>query len=160
LDSTLAELKQYPHVMPLIDLLHLGKSFRTRFLKYELTFVYGGASSSINQERVRAILDLAAPLSDLSQIGKMRDAYPLVITRIENILELIDQNAFPGAVALLSLSLCINAMRLEAITRETRIDLRRMAFFLVWKPYELRIRGIDKNPEKNKQRRGKDDLHI
>jgi hypothetical protein len=28
------------------------------------------------------------------------------------------------------------------------IDLLRTAFFLVWKLYELRIRGIDKNPEK------------
>jgi hypothetical protein len=39
LDRTLAGLKLYPHVMPLSDLLHLGKNFRTRFLKYELTFV-------------------------------------------------------------------------------------------------------------------------
>jgi hypothetical protein len=31
----------------------------------------------------------------------MRDAYPLALTRIENILQLIDQNAFPEAVALL-----------------------------------------------------------
>jgi hypothetical protein len=133
--------------MPLSDLLYLGKNFRTQFLKYELTFAYGGASSSISQERVRATLDLAAPLSDLSQIGKMRDAYPLVITRIENILELIDQNAFPKAVALLPLALCFHAMHLETVTRETRIDLLRTAFFLVWKLYELRIRGADKNPK-------------
>jgi hypothetical protein len=76
LDRTLAELKQYPHVMPPRDLLHLEKSFRTQFLKYELTFVYGSASSSISQERVRAILDLAAPLSDFSQIGKSETHTP------------------------------------------------------------------------------------
>jgi hypothetical protein len=148
LDGTLAELKQYPHVMPLSDLLHLGKTFSAWFLEYEPMFAYGGASSSISQERVRAILDLAVPLSDFSQIGKMRDVYPLVMTPIENILELIDQNAFPEAVALLPLSLCFYAMPLETITRETRIDLLRTTFFLMWKLYELRIRGIDKNPEK------------
>jgi hypothetical protein len=150
LNRTLEELRRYPDVMPLGDLLHLGKNFRTRFVKHELTFVYGGASSLINQDRVCAILDLAAPLTDLSQIGKMRDAYPLVLTRIENILQLINQNAFPEAVALLSLSLslCFNAMRLKIITRETQIDLLRIAFFLVWKLYELRIQGIDTNPEK------------
>jgi hypothetical protein len=91
---------------------------------------------------------LAAPLTDLSQVGKMRDAYPLVLTRIENILQLIDQNVFPEAVALLLLSLCFNAMRLETITRETRIDLLRIAFFLVWKLDELRIQGVDTNSEK------------
>jgi hypothetical protein len=58
----------------------------------------------------------------------MRDAYPLVITRIENILELIDQNAFPEAAALLPLSLCFHAMRLETIARETRIDFERPSF--------------------------------
>jgi hypothetical protein len=116
-------------------------------LKHQLTFAYGGASSSINQDRVRAVLDLAAPLTDLSQVGKMRDAYPLVLTRIENIMQLIDQNAFPEAVALLSLSLCFNAIRLETITRETRIDLLRIAFFLVWKLHELRIEGVNTNPE-------------
>jgi hypothetical protein len=134
--------------MLLSDLLHLGKNFRTRFLKHEVTFVYRGASSSINQDRVRAILDMAAPLTDLSQVGKMRDAYPLALTRIENILQLIDQNAFPEAVALLPLSLWFNAMRLETITRETRIDLLRIAFFLVWKLHDLIIQGVDTNPEK------------
>jgi hypothetical protein len=134
--------------MPFSDLLHLRKNFKTRFLKYELTFVYGGTSSSISQERVCAILDLATHPSDLSQIGKMHNAYPIVITWIENILELIGQNTFPEAAALLPLSLCFHPMRLETITRETRIDLLRTAFFLVWKPYELRISGIDKNPEK------------
>jgi hypothetical protein len=78
----------------------------------------------------------------------MRNAYPLILTRIENILQLIDQNAFPEAVTFLPLSLCFNAMRLETITRETRIDLLRMALFLVWKLHELRIQGIDTNPEK------------
>jgi hypothetical protein len=76
LNRTLEELKRYPNVMPLSDLVHLGKNFRTRFLKHELVFVYGGASSSINQDRVRAILDLTALLTDLSQVGKMLDAYP------------------------------------------------------------------------------------
>jgi hypothetical protein len=117
-------------------------------LKHELRFVYGGASSSVNQNRVRAILDLAAPLTDLSQVGKMRDAYPLVLTKIENILQMIDQNSFPDGVALLPLSLCFNAMRLVTVTRETRIDLLRIAFFLVRKLYELRIHGVNINPEK------------
>jgi hypothetical protein len=101
LNRTLEELRRYPDVMPLSDFLNLGKSFRTRFLKHKLTFVSGSANSSINQDRIRAILDLAAPLTDLSQVGKMRDACPLVVARIENFLHLISKNAFPEAVALL-----------------------------------------------------------
>jgi hypothetical protein len=48
LNRMLEELRRYPDVMPLSNLLHMGKNFKTRFLKHELTFVYGGASSSIN----------------------------------------------------------------------------------------------------------------
>jgi hypothetical protein len=148
LNRLLEELRQYPDVLPLSDLLHMGTNFRTWFLKHELTFVYSGANSSINQDRAHVILDLAAPLTDLSQIGKMRDACPGVLTRIQNILQLTNQNAFPEAVALLPLSLCFNAMGLETITRETRIDLLRIAFFRVCKLHELRIQGFDTNPEK------------
>jgi hypothetical protein len=107
-----------------------------------------GWCQQLNQDRVHVILDLAAPLTDLSQVGKMRDAYPFVLTRLQNILRQTNQNAFSEAVALLPLSLCFNAMRLETITRETRIDLLGIAFFLVWKLHELRIQGIDTNPEK------------
>jgi hypothetical protein len=117
-------------------------------LNHELTFVYRGASNSVNQDSVLAILDLAAPLTYLSQVGKMRGSYPLVLTKIENIMQMIDQNVFPEAVALLPLSLCFKAMRLETITHETRIDSLRIAFFLVWKLHELRIQGVDTNLEK------------
>jgi hypothetical protein len=48
LNRTLEKLGRYPDAVPLSNLLHLGKNFRTRFLKHELTFVYGGAVSSIN----------------------------------------------------------------------------------------------------------------
>jgi hypothetical protein len=90
LNGRLEELRRYPDLIPLSDLLHLEKNFRTRFLKHDLTFVYGGASSSINQGNVRAIFDLVAPLTDLSDVRKTRNAYPLILTRIENILQLID----------------------------------------------------------------------
>jgi hypothetical protein len=148
LNRTLEHLRRYPDVMLLSNLFHVGTNSRTWFLKHEFTFVYGGASSLIIQDRVRAILDLAPPLTDLSQVWTRHNTYPLVLTRIEKIPQLIDQNAFPEAVALLPLPLCFNAMRLETITRETRIDFLRIAFFLVWKPHELRIQGVDTNPDK------------
>jgi hypothetical protein len=86
--------------------------------------------------------------------------FPLAITQIQNILELIDQNAFPEAVALLPLSLCFHAMRLETITREIWIDSLRTAFFLGWKLYELRIRGIDQNLEKRAKERKERFSHL
>jgi hypothetical protein len=78
----------------------------------------------------------------------MRDAYPLVVTRMENIVELIDRGAIAKAVALLPLSLCFNAIRLETISRGMRTDLLRISFFLVRKLYEFRRNRIGSNPER------------
>jgi hypothetical protein len=61
---------------------------------------------------------------------------------------------------LLPLSLGFNAMHLETITPETRIDLLRTAFFLVWKLYGLKSQGVDTNPEKTSRRRETNNLHI
>jgi hypothetical protein len=72
------------------DFLYLAKNFRTRFLKHEPMFAYGMVDITISQARVREILRLEAPLTDLAQTEKMRDGYPLALMRIENILALVN----------------------------------------------------------------------
>jgi hypothetical protein len=152
LERVLTELTMYDAVLPLSDLLHLGKNFRTRFLKYMLTFTFGNSSRSIDPNKMRQILDLGAPLTDLTQVGKMRDAYPLVITRIAHIILLFENDAIAEGVVWLPLSLCFNAIRLENITRETRVFMLRVSFFLVRIAYENRRNGFDKNPETSKKK--------
>jgi hypothetical protein len=137
-DQMVLALKEYPGILPLSDLLHIAKNFRVRFLKYKLTFSSGHGCQAIDQDKVRAILDLQAPLTDLSPLGKMRDVYPIVLMRVEHIVALIEQDTIPEAVALLPMSLCFAAIRLETITRETRSTLLRINFFLAWKLYEMR----------------------
>jgi hypothetical protein len=148
LDYVLEFLDAYLGIIPLSDLLHLGKNFRTRFLEHLLIFMFSWVNVKIDLERVRGILTLKAPLLDLSPLGKMRDAYPLVLMRVENIVTLIENDAIAEAVALLPMALCFDAVRLETIPRETRFDLLQIAFFLVCALYELRELGIDTNPEK------------
>jgi hypothetical protein len=131
LERVVAEIRTYTKALPLSDLLHLGKNFRTRFLKYQLTFSDRGLTKSTDSERTRFILGLGAPLTDLSQIGKMRDAYPLVITRIEHINALFQNDAIAEGVAWLPLCLCFNAIRLENITRETRTFMLKISWFMI-----------------------------
>jgi hypothetical protein len=144
-------LEADPGDLPIRDILHLAKNFRTRFLKYSLAFANGRFKKTIDQNKVRAILHLEAPLDDLSPLGKMRDAYPLAIMRVENIVALIGQDAIIEAIARLPMTLCFAAIRLESIPRETRSYLLRISFFLVWKVREMREIGIDPNPETAKQ---------
>jgi hypothetical protein len=152
-DAVLAALKFYAGVLPLSDLLHLAKNFRGRFLKYLLTFSNGRWSKSTSLKLMRDILGLVAPLADLTQVGKMRDAYPLVISRVEHMNQLFQRGAFAEAVAWLPLSLCFNAIRLENITRGTRGFMLRVGWFIVWHLYERKRMKLDKNPEMSKKKR-------
>jgi hypothetical protein len=147
LDRLLTELDSYPGDLPLSDILHLAKNLRTRFLRYGLTISTGDASRTINQLTVDEILPLKAPLQDLCPVGKMRDSYPLAIMRVENLLALIRGGAVTEAVTLLPMTLCLGAVRLETIPRETRSYLLQVSFWLVWKLREMRQIGVDKNPE-------------
>jgi hypothetical protein len=71
----------------------------------------------------------------------MRDVYPLVITRIEHMITLLQNNATAEAVARLPLSLCFNAVRLETITRETRLFMLHVSFFMVKNLYDAKKSG-------------------
>jgi hypothetical protein len=79
----------------------------------------------------------------------MRDAYPLVMMGIHNLVSLIEHGAIAEAISLFPLCLSLHAIRLETIARETRTDLLRISFFLVWRLYQLKRDKIDKNPEKS-----------
>jgi hypothetical protein len=153
LDAVLLALKLYTGTLPLSDLLHLAKNFRGRFLKYFLTFSNGKASKSTSLKIMREILELGSPLTDLSQVGKMKDAYPLVITRVDHMNMLFQRGAVAEAVAWLPLSLCFNAIRLENITRETRTFMLRISFFMVWHLYERKRLKLDKNPQMSRKKK-------
>jgi hypothetical protein len=77
----------------------------------------------------------------------MRNIYPLVLPRFENIVALTENGAIAEAVALLPLSLSFKIARLETITRVTRTDLLRISFFIVRRLCEYRQTGVDTNPE-------------
>jgi hypothetical protein len=138
LEDALAKVDAYSDPKPLSDLLHLSKNFRIRFLKYALTFDYDGILRTIDRRKVPKILGYGPPLTDLSQVGKMRDFYPLVIMRIENLVALINHDAIAEAIALLPLSICLSAARLETITTQTRDYMLQVSLYMVWELYSAR----------------------
>jgi hypothetical protein len=101
-------------------MLHLGKNLQTRFLKFLLTFSHGTFSKSSNRNKMLRLPRLGPPLTDLSPVGKTRDVYPLVITRVEHMTTLLLNRATADAVVWLPLSICFNAIRLETIPVKRR----------------------------------------
>jgi hypothetical protein len=62
-----------------------------------------------------------AALSDLTQIGKMRDAYSLLIARVEHIKKLFENEAIPERLVWCPLCVVFNAIHLDTIGRATRL---------------------------------------
>jgi hypothetical protein len=77
------------------------------------------------------ILGPKPPLSDESQIAKMRDACPIAILRFENILTLISHGKFTEAVMFLPMTLLRNSVRIDAFNRDTRKDLLHQCLHLM-----------------------------
>jgi hypothetical protein len=125
----------------------MAKNWRVRLLQFLLTFVFDGVKTTIDHEKMLDILGRGPAFTDLTPLGKMRDAYPLAMMRLENMVALIENHAIAEAVAMLPLSLTLNAVRLETIPPATRTRLLRISFFLVRKLYELKQNGSDPSPE-------------
>jgi hypothetical protein len=69
------------------------------------------------------------PLTAESQIGKMRDVYPISIFRFKIILALITAGKFTEAVLLLQITLLLNSVRFNLFSR--RKDLLHQCFSLI-----------------------------
>jgi hypothetical protein len=101
------------HTFPVGDALHFGKHFRARLLKY-LLMMEAMKRAGISAETIRRVTGLGAPITDNSQLGKMRDVHPLAIFRIENILALFNSGNYNGVVGLLPMTMFLNALRLQS----------------------------------------------
>jgi hypothetical protein len=98
-ERVLSELNWYTEPLPLSDMLHLGKHFINQFLKYELMFSHSSLSKSTDRSGMHKILQFGAPLTDFNPVGKMRDAYLLVISPVEQIIALFQNDAITREVA-------------------------------------------------------------
>lgn len=114
---------------PLSDFLHLVKISRKRLLNCPLSFSTGGDFSNIfSASLMEKYLHLGKPLTDFSQIGKMKDLYPLKLFQIRNALILNEANEIPSATYIVIFSMWNEVMNSASISRETRIELLEIIF--------------------------------
>jgi hypothetical protein len=75
-------------------------------------------------------------LNDASRLGKMRDIYPLTIFRMQNMMILQRNGMIVDAVALLSMTFVLIALRLEKVALGARMDRLQMSFFLFLRMFQ------------------------
>jgi hypothetical protein len=120
-----------PHVtVQISDSLHLGKNFCSGLLKYIPMGSTTNGVRPVNLSLMNAVPGMMPTLSDVSRFGKMRDIYPIMIFRMQNIVILLRNVMIVDAAALLPMALFLTTLRLERVALDARMDILQMSFCL------------------------------
>lgn len=131
------------------DLLHLLKRARARYIDHEIHVFLGDEAAKTNYQNACEILDAGPALYDKSQLGKMRDFYPIQLFTIENVLILLADQSFPDAYYFLAFTLLLLVIRVPFFQMDFRLKLLEASFLMFQKVYN----DIVNTPRKPETRR-------
>jgi hypothetical protein len=117
------------------DFLHLAKNVRSRLLKYIPVIRYGAVDIEVKPDRIAELLQTGPVLSDHSSTGKMRDAYPIALFRLEHVLTLFRLGSVGEALYLLPWALIMRALLSDVISVELRSFALELALAFLFKFY-------------------------
>ena len=132
------------------DLLHLLKRARARYINHEIHVFLGDEAAKTNYQNACEILDAGPALYDKSQLGKMRDFYPIQLFTIENVLILLADQSFPDAYYFLAFTLLLLVIRVPFFQMDFRLKLLEASFRMFRKVYNNIVRTPKRKPETRK----------
>ena len=120
--------------IPIADPLHVFKNMRARLLNHEIAVTLKNQEEPaiINITLIKKVLNLGPVLDDVSQIGKMRDVYPLKLFTFGNLAKLIDNELYPEALLFFPYCCWIAAIYSPKINLELRLFFVEIAFNLFY----------------------------
>jgi hypothetical protein len=124
---------------PVLDLLHVAKNFRAKVIDYAICINPSVLMWTVSAPRLAEILNLGDVLTDTSQIGKMRDAYGLLLFTFHNAYLLLLEKRPMETLFILSIALPLASLRQEGICRDQRIFYAQCAFLIMMRMYALSI---------------------
>ena len=128
-------------VMPISDPLHFTKNIRGRLLDHDVAVTLGSNEGgsfaySINAMQLEEILQLRDPLTDASQIGRMRDVYVTRIFTLENVEKLLRASLYHAALLLFPYSCLFSMLYSENLTNDSRVFLASLAYYSFLRLYK------------------------
>ena len=127
------------------DLLHYLKAARGRYIDRRIAVTSADWNAATDPDRVNQILGLNLVISDKSQIGRMRDFYPVELFTIHNVRILLQNNVFPDAFYLLPHALLLLVIRVPFFTITFRLQLLNVAYCLFREVYLDVKKGVPKD---------------
>ena len=113
------------------DLLHLFKTLRVRFLKYDIDIYPTFPSSIMNANETKSQLKPGKELEDLSQIGKMRDVYAINFFTFENLKRLIEKKNKKAILIFTPFVFWARAVFDTVLDMDSRINMLKIAFEII-----------------------------
>jgi hypothetical protein len=127
----------------LSDWLHLAKTVRTYLLKYCPILFYGDNLVAVRWQEMARVLDLGDVFADRTSTGKMRDAYPIALFRLEHVLTLFENGLYGEALYLLPWALVFRAILSDKMSFQGRRYTLDVAF-LIFVYFEQACRPAEK----------------
>ena len=153
IDEILANEKRFLLKHPAAtDLLHLFKTMRVKFLLNDIDLFPGLENSTISHEELIKQLKPGMELTDLTQIGKMRDVYAINFFTFENLNRLIQDKNYNGALLFTPFVCWARAVFDSILTLEARILLLKAAYEIILRMHNtvLGIEAVHWNGTKQK----------
>ena len=117
--------------LAITDLLHLVKRARGRYLDHQIC-VFGSDESAVtNYDAAYRALGPCMALYDRSQLGRMRDYYPLEMFTIHNLLVLLKERLFPDALYFAPFVLLLLVVRVPFFQMSLRLQMLNASFLIV-----------------------------
>lgn len=113
------------------DLLHFLKRARGRFIDHTISVFSGDTKAATNYEAVCEALGPCMALSDRSQLGRMRDYYPVDLFTTRNWLTLLKKGLFCDAFYFAPFSLLLIVIRVPFLRMDFRLKLLNSVFILI-----------------------------
>ena len=122
--------------MTVSDLLHLVKRARARYLSHDIQVLLSDTTAKTDYQRACQLLNVGSALSDTSQLGKMRDFYPIKLFTLDNVLTLLDNACFSDAYYFLAFALLLLVIRVPFFQIQMRIKLLEASYLMFGNVYD------------------------
>ena len=134
--------------MATADLLHLLKRARGRYIDRDIAVTLADVSIRTNYQRVCDLIDGMA-LRDKSQLGRMRDFYPLQMFTVDNLLLLLANEYFSDALYFTPFTLLLVVIRVPFLRLDFRLELLTTAYLLFLQIYYDVSKNTDSRSSSN-----------
>ena len=128
------------------DMLHCLKTLRIKILLHVLSLFPYRLTTIFDIRSLSDIFGDGKEITDLSHIGKMRDAYPIRFFSLKNLLNLKRKRVWSGVLLFMPWSMWTSAVLNTAFTSNARLIMLTICYEMIKRFYNIILTNEEWNP--------------